>query len=37
MGNLAGTSLGSDMVFSDGVDLQLATLTGTVGREPSGA
>ena len=30
MGNLARTSLGSDMVFSDGVDLQLATITGTV-------
>ena len=29
--NLAQTSLDSDMVFSDGYDDQLATVTGSVG------
>jgi hypothetical protein len=29
--NMAQTSLESDMVFSDGVDQQLATMTGDVG------
>jgi protocatechuate 3,4-dioxygenase beta subunit len=31
VGNMAQTSLESDMVFSDGVDQQLATMTGDVG------
>ncbi len=30
MGNLAGVSLDSDGIFSDGHSLQMATLTGSV-------
>jgi protocatechuate 3,4-dioxygenase beta subunit len=35
--NLAGTSLASDMVFSDGSSLQVASITGSVGSDLAGA